>query len=260
MNNTQKGITLIALVITIIVMLTLAAVVMNLIINGGLIEQTDDVAISWDISQTKGYIHADLEALIAEKLQNKEHIVGSDIEQILMKHTKEFCYSVPEIDYENNIILFEQEGLSYKTPKGNIFSLEDMPMFSSSSTANDSDENITLINTNLSVWASPYPHTYSIKGYAQGNHQKSSYKYGIITGPNLVPFNSGVPSDFLDNPTKYVDLTDDWDPFSDIADNYDGYYHHFIVPLTSDTFDKAFLFIIILYDQYDNLRICNLFI
>jgi len=63
----QKGITLIALIITIIVMLILAGTAIGLMISSGLITIADDAAIQARIDQSKEKIELEIAAVQAQK-------------------------------------------------------------------------------------------------------------------------------------------------------------------------------------------------
>jgi hypothetical protein len=127
MMKGAKGITLIALVITIIVMLILAGVTINIVVNGGLFKQAQNAVSATDISQTKEQIQTDLIAAIMEKGDN---VTADDINSILANYTSAGTAAIDE----NGQITFS--GLV--TKNGNAFTLDSMSTFGTGSTNNPS--------------------------------------------------------------------------------------------------------------------------
>ena len=81
----KDGITLIALVITIIVMLILVGVTINLSVNGGLFKKTRDAAYDYDIAQIKENL-ADYQI---EYCQNTGYVLSDETMTNLAKISKE---------------------------------------------------------------------------------------------------------------------------------------------------------------------------
>jgi hypothetical protein len=77
--SVKKGITLIALIITIIIMLILAAVTITIAMNGGLFQQAQNAVIATDIAQTREQAQ---EIIIGLQLENiKDELTAEDINE-----------------------------------------------------------------------------------------------------------------------------------------------------------------------------------
>ena len=77
MKNNQKGITLIALIITIIVMLILVAVTINVALNGGLFTKAKTATLATEISQIKEQLVIKKATQIADAEQNGQAVPTS---------------------------------------------------------------------------------------------------------------------------------------------------------------------------------------
>ena len=73
MKKQQNGITLIALVITIIILLILAGVTLNIVFNGGLIEKSQTAVDTYGEESARERIEIELVNMYAEKITNKDY-------------------------------------------------------------------------------------------------------------------------------------------------------------------------------------------
>ena len=112
-----NGITLIALVITIIIMLILAGVTISIVVNGGLFKQASDAVRLTDIEAIIEQIEMDLVAIIMEK---GEALTEVEVNDILGKYTSSGLATI-----EDGKIIFAD----LATKKGNEFTLEDLTIF-----------------------------------------------------------------------------------------------------------------------------------
>ena len=136
----QRGITLIALVITIIVMLILAAVTLAIALNGGLFGQAGEAAKSMDVATAKEQITDGLTGKIIERMRKDEIITVGDVEEILDQYVQA-GYDSPSI--ENGKIVFD--GIDFYTlTKGNWFQLEDMSIFGIAGTGDSEPEFVPI--------------------------------------------------------------------------------------------------------------------
>jgi len=78
-----KGITLIALIITIIIMLILAAVTISVAVNGGLFTQGGEAAKRTDIESAREKLVTAITAKQMEKMYTEDGVTQDDINGIL---------------------------------------------------------------------------------------------------------------------------------------------------------------------------------
>lgn len=117
----NKGITLIALVTTIVLMLILATITVNVVIDGNLFEQTGNAKKSTEIASEKSAI---TQAIMIAKSENKQNkIVQSELKNKINKvlNDKTGEKTNIEADGENFIITMNSSGNKYIiNNKGNI--------------------------------------------------------------------------------------------------------------------------------------------
>ena len=83
----NKGITLIALVITIIILIILASVSINLLFGqSGIITRAKEASEMQEIAKIREQVQLDILSKQAERLEKEEQITQGDIEQILIKY------------------------------------------------------------------------------------------------------------------------------------------------------------------------------
>ena len=73
----ERGITLIALVITIVVLLILAGVTLSIVFNGEIIDKSQDAVIAYDKESAREKLQIELVAMLGEKVSNKEYNSGN---------------------------------------------------------------------------------------------------------------------------------------------------------------------------------------
>ena len=76
----SEGITLIALIITIVVMLILAAVTITIAVNGGIFKQANEAGIATDVANTGELLQSELTGLQMEKINDVNGITKAEIE------------------------------------------------------------------------------------------------------------------------------------------------------------------------------------
>jgi type II secretory pathway pseudopilin PulG len=113
MKKQKNGITLIALIITIVIMLILAGVTINIAIDGGLFGQTSEAVQKTEIAQIREKIQA---AIIAKRMENrlktgKRDLSQEDLEAILKKEGT-IIYG----EDGTTIKELEPEGRNYRVP------------------------------------------------------------------------------------------------------------------------------------------------
>ena len=128
-NKEGKGITLIALIITIIVMLILATVTINMAMNGGLFGQAQKTGELTDIEHTKEQIQM---AVIAVTMKKGKSLTEGEVNAILATYTS-----------PSGIATIAGDKITFSSPlytkKGNEFTLDDMTIFGVGSTGSSSE-------------------------------------------------------------------------------------------------------------------------
>ncbi len=114
-STKEKGITLIALIITIIVMLILVAVTVNVALNGGLLNQAQKAKYQTEVSVIKDYVTEKTATLLAEN-QNNDAFKGlTSLEQLDMdqelkdKYKDKLVISEGKLYYKPEIVTNEEE-------------------------------------------------------------------------------------------------------------------------------------------------------
>ncbi len=115
-NKKNKGITLIALVITIIVLIILAGISINLVLGeNGLFTKAQKAAKDMDIASLKEQIGTELLSMQIENEENNFAVDESDVEKVLSKYGKIIRSE------EGNIIGLKPTGKDYEIPFSEIW-------------------------------------------------------------------------------------------------------------------------------------------
>lgn len=127
MKNTQdKGITLVALIIMITIMLILSGLIIRMVVRGGAIDKADEAAITTELSQIKeAWVRTKTERSY-KKISNPDEELGEMKIDVGMYERKKVDKNTYTIEYDDKYIYFfgEQQpdrdiaiALGYKTEK-----------------------------------------------------------------------------------------------------------------------------------------------
>lgn len=119
-RNTQKGITLVALVITIIVLLILVVVSINLLINNGILEKAEKAVEEYKISSAQEKIKLAVQELAIEMQ------LTSKSQEEKIEFLKSKLEDAEVIDNENNGFIIEYKGYKFEVinNENNNYSVE----------------------------------------------------------------------------------------------------------------------------------------
>lgn len=230
MKKNQKGITLIALIITIIVMLILAAVTINVALNTGLFKKAREATISTEIRQIQ-------EQLLIEKAIQ---IANNEI-----NGTTEYNINIDDLDisaelknkYRNKLIISSEGDLKYNEEnctEEEIINMENMGIESVS----DAEKEIYAFYTEQN--GETFSIRFSIKkyyGFCFLSGEITGLKQGVstcvdngdntYTDPILGTINTGTkpPTIILRNDDEAVELIKE---AGNLFDNYSITYHEYV--------------------------------
>ncbi len=115
-NKKNKGITLIALVITIVVLIILAGISINLVLGeNGLFTKAQNAAKDMDIASLKEQIGTELLSMQIENEENNFAVDESDVEKVLSKYGKIIRSE------DGNIIGLKPTGKDYEVPFSDLW-------------------------------------------------------------------------------------------------------------------------------------------
>lgn len=129
MRKNNKGITLIALIITIIVMLILVAVTIRLVINSDLLGTTQKTGEDYELAKAQDEIETDLAAMTIDKKYKNKGTTKTYYDYLVEKYGEENITTVVagtryQVNYKGHTIDVEQNGYGemklvepYKTAK-----------------------------------------------------------------------------------------------------------------------------------------------